>query len=135
MHTREQARPSNGNGAPTDPFDQEDFGQFMDSMAGEAKAYWEAQKDYHALVASERAAKLGAGLLSGVVLCVLVASVLAFLSLGAAIWIGRLMGDLALGFLLMGGLYLLLGMIFLVVWRAGYRDRFILRMVNSLYHG
>ena len=134
MQTKEQATPSNGSDH-TDPFDQEDFSEFMDSMAGEAKAYWEAQKDYYALVASERVAKLSAGLISGAVLCVVLASVLAFLSLAAAIWIGRAMGDMAIGFLIMSGAYLLLGLVFMVLWRSGYRDRSILRLLNSLYHG
>jgi hypothetical protein len=134
MRSHERSSPANGSD-PADPFTHEDIRDLMDSMVDEAKAYWEAQKDYHALVASERAAKLSAGLLSSVVLCVVLASVLAFASLAAAIWIGRWMGDMALGFLLMGGVYLLIGLIFLWLWRSGYRDRFILRTVNSLYHG
>lgn len=118
-----------------DPFEQEDFSDFMNSMAEDAKAYWHAQRDYYALVASERGAKLGADLIGGTVLCACAGLVLLFLSLGAAIWLGSVVGDIALGFVIVGGFYLLLSLLFLLFWRSRYRDATVLRIVNSLYNG
>ena len=135
MHTRKEDRSPEGEGFGNDPFDEQDFSHVLESMTVEAKAYWTAQKDYYALVASERAAKLSANMLGGVLLGVFTGVAMAFLSVAAAIRIGHGLGDMALGFLVMGGAYLLLGLIFLLIWRSGYRDKFILRMVNSIYHG
>jgi hypothetical protein len=119
----------------TDPFDHTDLGDFMESMVGETKELWAVQKDYYALVASEKAARLSAGLLSSVVLSLAIGSVLIFLSLAAAIFIGNLLHNMALGFLIMAGAFLVVGGCFLLIWRGGTRDRLILRLTNTLYHG
>jgi hypothetical protein len=134
MYQHERTPESNGEPFARDPFEHEDFSEFMDSMAKEAKGYMTAQKEFYTFVASEKAAKASAGMLNGLVMGLAVASILVFLSLSAAIWIGRLLGDMALGFLSMAGVYLLLGLIFLIIWRSGYRDRYILGMFNSIYH-
>lgn len=127
--------PFRSDASDVDPFDQDDFSDFMNSMAGDAKAYWEAQKDYYALVASERGAKLSADLIGGTVLCACAAFVMLFLSLGAAIWLGKVVEDVALGFVMVGGIYLLLSVVLIIVWRSRYRDDTIVRIVNSLYNG
>lgn len=118
-----------------DPFDQEDFSEFMDSMASDAKQYWEAQKDYYALVASEKAARAGGGLMSAVVMALLLGSVLVFCNLALALWLGGLLGNMALGFLITGGFYLVLLVVFLLLWRGGLRDRFTLNIINTLHDG
>ena len=119
----------------TDPFELKDIGAYADSLTGEVKTWLEAQRDYHILVASERAAELSTGFLGGSILCSLLACALAFLSIAGAIWIGRSMGDPALGFLVISGTYLLLGLIFIPLWRRRYRDLTTLRLFNALYHG
>ena len=119
----------------TDPFDHTDLGDFMESMVGETKDLWAVQKDYYALVASEKAARLSAGLLSSVVLSLAIGSVLIFLSLAAALYIGSLLHNMALGFLIMAGAFLVVGGCFLLIWRGGTRDRLILRLTNTLYNG
>lgn len=134
MYQHDRSSASNGEPLARDPFEHEDFGEFMDSMASEAKGYWSAQKEYYTFVASEKAAKASAGMLNGLVMGLAVTSILVFLSLSAAIWIGRLLGDMALGFLSMAGVYFVLGLLFLIIWRSGYRDRYILGMFNSIYH-
>ncbi|MCB0791267.1 MAG: hypothetical protein H6595_03485 [Flavobacteriales bacterium] len=118
----------------TDPFAQADMGDFMDSLWADARGYWEAQKDHTLLVASERSAKLAAGLLSNVVLVLAVAIVLLFLSIAGALWIGQALGDTASGFAIMAGAYTLLGAIFLIIWRGGARDRIVLHLLNTMYH-
>lgn len=135
MYQRDRASASNGESFARDPFEHEDFGEFVDSVTGEAKAYWGVQKDYYTLVASEKAAKTSAAMLNGLVVGLVVASILVFLSLSAAIWIGREMGDMATGFLIMAGVYFLLGLVFVLVWRSGYREQYIMRMFNSIYNG
>ncbi|MBK7555437.1 MAG: hypothetical protein IPO17_17770 [Flavobacteriales bacterium] len=119
----------------TDPFDHTDLGDFMESMVGETKDLWAVQKDYYALVASEKAARLSAGLLSSVVLTLAIGSVLVFVSLAAALYIGSLLNNMALGFLIMAGGFLLAGVVFMLIWRSGTRDKYILRWTNTLYNG
>ena len=116
-----------------DPRDERDLGVFMDSMMAEAKGWFEAQKDYYALVASERAAKAASGVLSGVVMIVLLGSVLVFLNIAAGLWLGQMLHNMALGFLIVGGAYLVLFLIFQFIWRGKVKDRFVLRIINALH--
>ena len=121
--------------AGRDPFEQEDFSDFMDHMAADAKQYWEAQKDYYALVASEKAARAAGGVMSSVVIALLLASVLVFCNLALALWLGGLLGNMALGFLITGGIYLVLLLLFMLLWRGGLRDRFTLNIINTFHDG
>lgn len=118
-----------------DPFELKDVGAFSASLTVEFKAWLAAQRDYHTVVASERVARLSAGFLGGFIIWVLAACALAFVSLAGAIWIGDRLGDTALGFFTMGGIYVVLMLVFALVWRRWYRDRSMLRVFNALYHG
>ena len=118
-----------------DPFELTDPGEYAGSLMGGIKAWLEAQRDYHTLVASQRVARVGTSLMGGSILWVLLACALAFLSAAGAIWIGRWLDDTALGLLLMGGGFLLLGLVFMLLWRSGSRDRCTLRLFNALYRG
>lgn len=120
---------------PVDPFELQDVGEFMRSLSEETKAWLEAQKKYHALVASERIARLTAGLLSGVLLGLVVLCVLMFMSISAAIWIGHQCGDTAVGFAIVAAAYLVLGLLFLWWWHSRYRDHVVLQLINKIYHG
>ncbi len=124
--TEERTRPAD------DPREERDFGAFMDSMVQEAKAYIETQKDYYALIASERAAKAASSVLGGVVMIVLLGSVLIFCNLAAALWIGHALNNMALGFLIVGGAYLLFFLIFLLLWRGKMKERFVLGIINAI---
>lgn len=126
---------TNGQGPAQDPFDEEDFGTFMKSMVDETRTYLGAQRDYYALLAADRAAKVAGATVSYVVLAVLAGTVLVFLSIAGALWLGRLTGNMALGFLLMGGFYLLVLLVLLFLWRGGMRERFTLDLINTMHDG
>jgi hypothetical protein len=124
---------TNGNGV--DPFQETDASEFLEGLAAEGKNYLEAQKKYYALLASERAGRMAGGVVSRVVMAVLLGSVLLFVNLAAALWLGDLLQSRALGFLVVGGFYLLVFLVLMWWWRSGGRDRFSLNIINELYHG
>ncbi|MFT3885950.1 MAG: hypothetical protein QM724_11125 [Flavobacteriales bacterium] len=132
-HDHQQA-----NGAPylgKDSFLEDDFGTFMKSMVDETGSYLGAQRDYYALLLADRTAKVAGTMVSYVVMAVLVVTVLVFLSIAGALWLGQLMGNMALGFLVMGGLYGLILLVLFFVWKGGFKQRFTLNLLNSMYDG
>lgn len=110
-----------------------DIGVFVDAVMEDGRAWIEAQKDHTTLVVSEKLGKLSGTLLVAVVSVLFVTAVLFMCSIALAIWLGGLMGSLALGFLMVGGIYLLLTIIFYLIWRHMLRDQITLSMINAAY--
>lgn len=133
-HSRAAAN-GRGTDPEKDPFDEEDFGTFMKSMVDSSKSYLASQRDYYVLLTALRTSRVAGTTLSYVVTAVLAGTVLVFLSIAAALWLGDLVGNMALGFLIMGGFYLLLLVVFAFVWRSGMKDRFTLDLLNSMHDG
>lgn len=133
----QKMRSTNGldHGFEKDPFDEDDFGTFMKSAVDETKSYLGAQRNYYALLSADRTAKLAGATLSYVVTAVLAGTVLVFLSIAAALWVGELVGNVALGFLIMGGFYLLLLLVLLFIWKGGMKESFTLNLLNTIYDG
>lgn len=109
-----------------------DLSDLLDQATDDAKAYWEAQRDYTQLVASERAGKIGSSMMAGIVLLSIASIVLILLSFAAAYWIGELTGSLALGFLYVSLSYLGLLLIFYVLWRSFLKQKVFLGIVNAI---
>lgn len=110
-----------------------DLGVFMDAVVEDGKGWIEAQKNYAILLGSEKVGKLSGTLLVVVVSALFVAAILMMCSIALAIWLGRLMGDLALGFLAVAGIYLVLTIGFYLIWRHMLRDRITLSIINAAY--
>ena len=119
---------------PVDPFEIQDFTEFMDSVVAESKEFIDAQKDYYTLVAAEKAAKGAGSALNTVVALVLLGSVLVFFNIALALWIGEELQSLPLGFVIVGGGYLLAYLIFTLIWRNGFKHRFTLGTINAFYN-
>ncbi|MCB0766105.1 MAG: phage holin family protein [Flavobacteriales bacterium] len=118
----------------TRPGEEEpDLGVFMDAVVEDGKGWLEAQKNYGILFGSEKLGKLSGTLLVAVVSALFIGAVLVMSSVALAIWLGRIMGDLALGFLAVAGIYLLLTVIFYFIWRHILRDRITLAIINAAY--
>ncbi|HEY0977828.1 MAG TPA: phage holin family protein [Flavobacteriales bacterium] len=122
------------NGSPRDPFEIQDFTEFMDSVVGESKQFIDAQKDYYTLVAAEKAAKGAGSALNSVVALVLLGSVLVFFNIALALWIGELLSSFPLGFLIVGSGYLVIYLIFFLIWKNGFKHRFTLGIINAFYN-
>ncbi len=113
--------------------DNPDLGLFMDAVVEDGKGWLDAQKQYAVLTGSEKLGRLSGTLLVAVVSALFIAAVLAMCSIALAIWLGRVIGDLALGFLAVSGLYLVFTIVFYLIWRHMLRDRITLAIVNAAY--
>lgn len=113
--------------------DNPDLGLFMDAVMEDGKGWLEAQKQYATLAGSEKLGRLSGTLLVSVVSALFIGAVLFMASIALAIWLGRVIGDMALGFLSVAGIFLLLAIIFYLVWRHVLRDRITLAVVNAVH--
>lgn len=113
--------------------DNPDLGLFMDAVVEDGKGWLDAQKQYATLAGSEKLGKLSGTLLVAVVSALFVAAILVMCSIALALWLGRLMNDMALGFLSVAGIYLVLTIVFYLIWRHMLRDRITLSIVNAVY--
>ncbi|MBP6391361.1 MAG: hypothetical protein KA175_11150 [Flavobacteriales bacterium] len=115
--------------APTQP----DLSELLNEVSADAKHFWHAQRDYTILVASEKAAKVGRSMVGGVVALALMCITVLMLSLAAAYRIGELMESIALGFLCVGGAYVVILALFYLLWKTLLGDKVQLGMINALH--
>lgn len=132
MHATE-----NNNGVPitdrdTDEGGELDFNTFMDGFVDDVKGYVHAQKHYLTLHATEKASVLMGKAVQHIVLFVVLALALLFLNVALAFYLGDLLVSRPLGFVIVAGFYLLLLGAFLLWWKKGARDRFVLDRINEL---
>ena len=121
------------NGPSLGPDDLTDILDFMDSLLDETREYIEVLREWWTMNVYQRVAKVTGGLISGLLVAVLGFGVLAFCSIALALWLGSLLGSMALGFLAVGGLCLMAFLAFWFIWRGGMKDRFTLNIINSFY--
>ena len=119
--------------AAMDPSEHEELGEFIDSAVKEGKAYFSAQNDYLTLEYYEKAGKAAGGMFGGLLSAVLILMFLLFASLGLAYWLGTVMANTALGFVVVGGIYLLAFLIVHFIARDSIRNSFMLNVINSFY--
>ena len=105
--------------------------QLADQVMAEAKGLIESQRRLLLLSTADRVDKASARTVTVVVMIVGVALVLLFASIAGALYIGRRLGDMALGFLIMAGVFVVLSGIFLLIWRGGLRDRLHVAVINE----
>lgn len=113
--------------------DGPDIGLYLKAVSDEAKEWFEAQKAVSKLEISEHVAKLSTMLVYGLVLGLIAATVLVLWFIALALWFGKLLDDTALGFLAAGGLFLVFGTVFYMVWRAFLREKVMLAVINAMH--
>lgn len=113
--------------------DGPDVGLYLKDLTDEAKAWFEAQKNVSKLEASEQIGNLAGMLLASAILGLIVATVLILWFIALGLWFGQLLGNTALGFLAAGGLFLIVGGIFYLVWRMVLRDKVTLAVINAIH--
>jgi hypothetical protein len=113
--------------------DGPDIGLYMQAVTDDAKAWFEAQKAVTVLEVGEKVGKLSSMLLLVLVLGLITATALVLWFIALAIWLGDVLGDTAVGFLVAGGLFLLLGAVFYFVWRGLLRDKVTLAVINAMH--
>jgi hypothetical protein len=76
--------------------------------------YLETKVSYYGLVAFEKTSQLVSSLVSSTVIILIMLLALLFFSAAAGLYFGRLLGSYELGLLIIGGFYLLLGIVFII---------------------
>ncbi len=132
MRTEDDAHgtPVTGQNAEQGP--DLDFSEFMDGLVVDVKAYVRAERDHFTLHATEKAAVLMGHALRQVVLFILLGTVLVFLSIALALYLGDLLASRPLGFVIVAGIYVVLLGAFQLWWSQGGSDRFVLDRINDL---
>jgi hypothetical protein len=110
-----------------------ELGLLIEALVDDAKSYFETQRDLAALNASEKGGRFVAVMLLMLVVAVLFGGVLVMASVALALWLGGLFGDLAFGFLAVGGVHLLFAGLFYLLWRSVLRERIILAIINAAH--
>lgn len=111
--------------------DFEGMDDFLDSALKDAHGYFDAQKEYLALDIQEKAGRAAGSLFTVVVASISALLFILFASVALAWWLGELWGRMGLGFIAVGGLYLLVFVVVHFVAREAIRDRLTLGVINS----
>jgi hypothetical protein len=106
-----------------DPREITDVGDLLGSMTDEARGYVASERAYLTLLLAKRTSEMAGSLIGALVGTVIIAAVMVFGSVAAAIALGRALGDPALGYLIISGVYAVLFIVFLFAmartpWRA-----------------
>lgn len=112
-----------------------DFNAFTDGFIADVQGYASAQKDYLMMHATEKACELMGKAVEQVAIFALLAMSLLFLNVALAYYLGDLLASLPLGFSVVAGFYLLVLGAFLIWWRSGARERFMMNRINDLSNG
>lgn len=94
----------------------------IEILSDEIKLYAATSFELLKLEAAERAAVIGSSIISGMLLAFLGLLFIFFISLGAGFYLSELLGNAYLGFLIVGGVYLIL-ILFVSVGKRGMLDR------------
>jgi len=110
-----------------------DLGLFMEAVAADAKAYFEAQKELTTLAVGEKLGRAVAVLLAVVVLILVLSAAFLMGSVALSLWLGEVLGSVMLGFLAVAGIYVVLGGLFYLLWRAVLRDQVTLAVIKAIH--
>jgi hypothetical protein len=116
-----------------DPREITDMGDFLESMVDEARDYAATEREYLTLLLAKRTADVAKSLMGALIGTMIIAAVLVFGSVAAAIALGRALGDPVLGFLAITAVYAAAFIVFLMLWRGSAGDRFKLTIINLLH--
>lgn len=109
------------------------LGDVFEAVAGDAKAYMAAQKALITLDLSERGGRIAAKAVWLVVAVLLVGLGIGLLAVALGLYLGRVLNDVALGFLAAGGVLFAVTALFYLLWRWVLRDRIILAVINAAH--
>ncbi len=108
---------------------------FFDNVSGlkeNLQKYFETKASYYSLLAFEKAVKLVISVVSNTVTFVIIMLALVFVSGAAGLYVGRLLQSYELGLLIIGGFYLLLG-ILLFVFRRKIYSRSVIKHLGEIF--
>jgi len=109
------------------------FSGNMAEMIKIARSYVNTRIELWKLSLLEKTSLAGAFFLSSVVIVLIIAFCLLFVSLAFAYWYGQRTGDLAMGFLITAGFYVILGLIFILNRKTIITGPIIRSLTSILY--
>lgn len=107
------------------------FSKHIQELSEGIKAYISNQAEYYKLIAFRRAVKSVSVIIQTIVVGGLFLFFLSLISIGGALYIGHSLGQVSLGFLIIGGVYLVLFIIFLI-FRKSLIETFVLREFSKI---
>jgi hypothetical protein len=113
--------------------DAPDISLYVQEVSDDAKAWFDAQKAVTKLEVSEQVGKLASTAMMGIVMGLIGTTVLMLWFVALALWLGQVLANNALGFLLAGGIFLVLGILFFLLWRTMLRDKVTLAVINAMH--
>lgn len=108
---------------------------FFENISGlreDLLKYLETKASYYGLVAFEKAVKLINSLVSSSIIVLIMLLALVFFSAAAGLYFGHLLESYELGLLIIGGFYLLLGIVF-IIFRKKIFSRYIIKSLNEVF--
>lgn len=115
------------------PADHNELGEYFDSLRAQAKDYVNTEKKVLTLFIYEKIGKAVGGLVGIVISAIAVILFLVFGSVALALYLGSLLASVALGFLIVAGLYLLVFIIVHFMAHKAIRNSTMLNVINSFY--
>ena len=106
-----------------------EFSELVDDV----KEYINTSAEIYKLQATEKAADLGAGMAINIVLLIVTSMAFLFVSIAAAFLIGEALGKTYLGFLIVAGFYVLVGMIVVFARDRGLKESIADSIIRSIY--
>ncbi|MDR6299791.1 phage holin family protein [Mesonia maritima] len=104
----------------------------IDGLSNDIQAYLESMLEYYKLDAFKKITKVTSLLVKLLVIGSIFLFFLGFISVGLAILIGNAIGSLSSGFFIVGGIYLIAFILFMVFGKP-LIDKFILQKFSRLY--
>ena len=95
----------------------QDQAKMIETLLEDATEFGKTSLEIVKLKAIDKSSEVISSLVFQTILYVLVISFIVFINLGLAIWIGKLLGQLYLGFFVMATVYLLAGLIYYFFFR------------------
>lgn len=109
------------------------FSENLNEIIKIARSYVNTRIELWKLSLLEKTSLAGAFFLSSVIIVLIVAFCLLFISLAFAFWYGQRTGDLSTGFLILAGFYLIIGLIFIVSRKILVTGPVVKSLSNILY--
>lgn len=112
--------------------DKENIKNNAEDLLKHASDYAETWYEKTLLTLTSKSVKAGASMINGLLLLVLGLVVFLFLNIALGWWLGELLNSMALGFLLLGGFYLLI-LVVLVAARRSFLN-FFRNMLTKMFY-
>ncbi len=112
--------------------DQKKIGQHLNNLSDDAKTYIKSEIAFYKLDAYKKLIKATSSLLSFIVKVGILLLILAFLSIGLGLLLGKLIGYYYIGFFVVAGIYFILLLIMILFGRP-FIQKTVLKIYNRIF--